>query len=389
MIAETPIGAVGSAGPVVDVTATAPRVDTRPLRYANVWEDPRVLRRALRVRPGDRVLSIASAGDNAFALLVDDPAVVVAVDMSATQLALCALKKLAIGKLDGPQLRRFLGFDDDSVHVGAGFRRGLYRALRRDLPAPARAWCDAHDDVIAKGVVRCGRLERYFHAFSRGVLPLVQRKKTVERLLACTSLDEQRAVFADWDHAAWRTLFRLFFSRALLKRARDPEFLAHVGADDVAGVFLRRAERALTETPIHDNFMIASILRGGPVTSHGAPDYLLDEHLDVVRGRLDRLELVLGDLRQVAQQRGAFDAHNLSDIFEYMPQAAAQATWSTLAASSKPSARFCWWNLLVDRRPRSAASGGDALVVDDALSQRLHAEDRGFFYGSVVVAQPS
>src|SRR4029079_3337101 len=54
------------------------------IRYASVWEDADVLCEALApVARGGRLLSIASAGDNALALLTLDPAEVVAVDLSA------------------------------------------------------------------------------------------------------------------------------------------------------------------------------------------------------------------------------------------------------------------------------------------------------------------
>ena len=39
------------------------------IRYAQVWEDADVLAAALKIGPGDTVVSIASAGDNAIALL--------------------------------------------------------------------------------------------------------------------------------------------------------------------------------------------------------------------------------------------------------------------------------------------------------------------------------
>ena len=39
------------------------------IRYANSWEDADLLVDALRPAPGKRMLSIASAGDNAFALV--------------------------------------------------------------------------------------------------------------------------------------------------------------------------------------------------------------------------------------------------------------------------------------------------------------------------------
>ncbi len=54
---------------------------------------------ALLPAPGKRMLAIASAGDNAFALLAGG-AEVVAVDLSAAQLALVELKRAAIRQLD-------------------------------------------------------------------------------------------------------------------------------------------------------------------------------------------------------------------------------------------------------------------------------------------------
>ncbi|CAN5264218.1 hypothetical protein BH23GEM4_BH23GEM4_17410 [soil metagenome] len=51
------------------------RVRWDRIRYASVWEDADVLCEALApVAPGGRLLSVASAGDNALALLTLDPA---------------------------------------------------------------------------------------------------------------------------------------------------------------------------------------------------------------------------------------------------------------------------------------------------------------------------
>ena len=57
-----------------------------------VWEDSHVLRRGLCIKEGDTVLSIAAAGDNCLSLLLDNPAKIVAIDISPAQLALCHLK---------------------------------------------------------------------------------------------------------------------------------------------------------------------------------------------------------------------------------------------------------------------------------------------------------
>ena len=51
----------------------AARADFSAIRYAQVWEDADVLLEALDIQPGDVCVSIASAGDNALALLTTKP----------------------------------------------------------------------------------------------------------------------------------------------------------------------------------------------------------------------------------------------------------------------------------------------------------------------------
>src|SRR6185436_19732 len=100
------------AGPPGIRPETMSRIDARArfdiIRYANSWEDADVLCAALRPAPGKRMLAIASAGDNAFALLAAG-AEVVAADLSAAQLALVELKRAAIRQLDDDALLHFLG----------------------------------------------------------------------------------------------------------------------------------------------------------------------------------------------------------------------------------------------------------------------------------------
>src|SRR5712691_5829274 len=121
------------------------------IRYASVWEDAELLRAALApVAGGGRLLSIASAGDNALALLTLDPAEVVAVDVSAAQIACVELRVAAFRHLDHAPRLAFLG-------VGASERRlATYRELRADLPSTARAFWDAHPEAIAQGPIHAG-----------------------------------------------------------------------------------------------------------------------------------------------------------------------------------------------------------------------------------------
>ena len=73
-------------------TDIANRASFDIVRYAQVWEDAVILVAALRPKPSDTVVSIASAGDNAFALLAEGADRVIAVDLNPTQLACVRLR---------------------------------------------------------------------------------------------------------------------------------------------------------------------------------------------------------------------------------------------------------------------------------------------------------
>src|SRR5271170_3564698 len=96
----------------------AGKADFRAIRYAQCWEDADILLEALDVRPGDVCLSIASAGDNALALLTRQPAKVIALDLSLAQLACVELRVAAYRTLEHAELLELVGST-----VAPGWRR--------------------------------------------------------------------------------------------------------------------------------------------------------------------------------------------------------------------------------------------------------------------------
>lgn len=356
------------------------RVAFDRVRYANCWEDADVLCDALRPAPGRRLLSIASAGDNSFALLAAG-AEVVAVDLSPAQIALVELKRAALRRLDDPALLAFLG-----VRPASGAQRlATYDDLAAALPARARAFWDGRRAALAAGVVHAGKFEGYFRLFRRRVLPLVHRRSTVERLLAEKGEAARREFYERvWDTWRWRLLFRLFFSRFVLGRAgRDPEFFRYVEGS-VAERILERARHALVDLPSHANPYVDYILTGN--FGRRLPRYLRPEVLPDLRRNLDRLRLVEGPVEKAAAQAGAgFDGFNLSDVFEYLPPEACRAIYARLLDAARPGARLAYWNLLVPRRcPPELTRRVRPLAAE---AEALHARDLAFFYGAFVLEE--
>lgn len=349
------------------------------VRYANVWEDAEVLRAALLPAPGRRMLSIASAGDNAFVLAAAG-AEVVAADLSPAQLALVELKRAAIRHLGHKETLAFLGARQSAD------RRPVYERLERDLTPGARDFWRQRLDEVAAGVIHHGKFEDYFRLFRERALPLIHRRRTVLGLLAERDESGRRTFYREeWDNLRWRLLFRIFFSRFTMGRlGRDPEFFRYVEGS-VAERILARAEYALTVLPTHANPYLEYILRGNFKTS--LPLYLRPEVFAGLKRNLDRLTLFEGPVEEAAQaHRGeGFDGFNLSDIFEYLDLEASAAIYGRLLEAARPGARFAYWNMLVPRRlSQTYPHRARAL---DAEAKALFARDLAFFYSAFVLEE--
>jgi S-adenosylmethionine-diacylglycerol 3-amino-3-carboxypropyl transferase len=110
----------------------AGKADFGGIRYAQCWEDADVLLEALDVKPGHVCVAIASAGDNALAMLSKAPARVIALDLSRAQLACLELRVAAYRVLNHPQLLELIG-----SRFGTQ-RLRYYRFCRAHLSAGAR-----------------------------------------------------------------------------------------------------------------------------------------------------------------------------------------------------------------------------------------------------------
>lgn len=358
----------------------ANQADFSGIRYAQCWEDADVLLEALDIQPGHVCLSIASAGDNALAMLARGPERVIAIDLSAAQLACLELRVAAYRELNHGELLELIG-------SRLSMRRtSLYRRCRGLLSTDARHFWDARSNEIEAGVGSAGKFERYFALFRDRVLPLAHSPERVARLLDGGSRAEREAFYEnDWNTWRWRGLFKIFFSRCVMGwLGRDPSFFQHVGGG-VAKRILARTRHALAALDPRDNPYVQWILTGRHTSA--LPFALRVENFDAIRSNLHRLEWRQQSLEEFLSERGeaAIDRFNLSDIFEYVSLKHYHQTLDLLLGASRSGARLAYWNMLAERR-RPEAMGGNLRPLED-LATRLHAEDKAFFYSAFVVEE--
>lgn len=349
--------------------------------YSQCWEDPATGRAALELGLDDDVLVVTSGGCNALAFALDGPRTITALDVNPAQNHLLELKIAALRVLDHPSLLGFVGVRHAQDRVC------MYGRLRPSLSHAARDYWDRHPDAIARGVVHAGRFERFLRIFRRAVLPLMHGNGTVERLLSLEGGPAQRAFYDDvWNTRRWRLLFQLFFGKLAQSRVgRYPEFFREVELTNIGRHYLARARHVLAELPVRGNWFVEYILTGTYRDPEAGPPYLRPSNHDLLRQRLDAIEIVTDDVKSFLDrtQERRFSAFYLSDVFEWMDRARYEAALTRIARAGRPGARLCYYNNLVPRRRPGVLA--HALVPDDALGRRLHAADRSFVYSDVVV----
>ena len=350
------------------------------IRYAQCWEDADILLAGLQIQPGDTCLSIASAGDNALAMLLGDPERVIALDLNPAQLACLELRVAAYKTLDHPQLLELIGDRASSQ------RAGHYQRCRHRLSGPVRSFWDARSREIDRGIGTLGKFENYFRLFRRRILPLVHKTQTVTDLFEKRNRAE-RVTFYDqrWNNWRWRLLFKIFFSRVVMGRlGRDPSFFKYVEGS-VAARILARSRHALTEIdPTGNPYLQWILFENYP---QALPLALRPEHFGTIRDRIDRLEWHCRSLEDFLPELGpnAVDRFNLSDIFEYMSIDNYELLLEALLKSGRPGGRLLYWNMLAPRsRPERMAGQLRPLTK---LAAQLHLQDKAFFYNTLVVEE--
>ena len=332
-----------------------------------------MLVKALDIKEHDTVLSIASAGDNAFALAAQGPKKVYAIDLSFAQIACCELRRAMYRQLSHKEHLVFGGVIKGEMDRAAVFGR-------LDLPPPVRAYWQHNIELITKGFMTQGKFEKYFGLFRKKVLPLIHTKGRVAGLVAAKSEEERRAFYDKvWNNLRWKMMFRLFFSRFMMGRlGRDKEFFKYVEGG-IADKILQRAEHALTALDTSQNPYLHYILYG---EYNGVFPYALrEENYSKIQSNLDKIEFCKMSVEEfAAAHNGKIDAFNLSDIFEYMTQEAMDILYETMLQKAAKGARFAYWNMLAPRKCSGYLAEKYGIKTDEGQNARYLFDDKAFFY---------
>ena len=349
------------------------------IRYANCWEDADVLLEGLQIDVNSKIMSIASAGDNCFALLSANPQQVIAVDISVVQLFLVELKKIAIQQLNRIEFLAFMGF------TVSNYRKETFLQIKNYLSLECLFYWEENIDLIENGIIHQGKFEQYFQLFKNEVLPTIHSTKIVDELFEPKSAKEQEKFHNQkWHTPAWKKMYLHFFGVEMMgEHGRDPEFLKHVKGS-VPAIILAREMAHLKTVAAQKNYFLFYILNN-TFNLNFLPFYVREENYENIKQNLNKLVLHKGLLGSAMDSYPNCTHFNLSDIFEYMDAELFKQVTAELIEKSAEKAVFGYWNLLI---PRSISSVFNKKVEYLAKqSKQLKKKDLGYFYGDLLFEQ--
>ena len=352
-------------------------VDFDFIRYSNLWEDADVLIKGLQINSTSRVMSIASAGDNCFALAAQGPECVIAVDVSEVQCHLTELKREAIKALDRNQFLSFIGFTSRTN------RLETYQMIRPSLSQSAAKYWDKRTSDIKEGAIHVGKFERYFQLFKKDYLHKIHTQEVVDELFQEKTEIEQKSFHDEvWHTPEWKEMYGVFFGEKMMgDKGRDPEFLKYVQGS-VADITLAKEIEHLRSVQCQNNYFLHYILYN-KFREDMLPYYVREENYEQVKAHIDKVIIHCGLLDSALEEHGACSHFNLSDIFEYMDVPLFKLVAQNILDNSSKGARIAYWNLMI---PRNIADlFPETVIHEKELSTELKKVDLGYFYDNIVI----
>ena len=318
------------------------------LVYAQIWEDPEVDLEALALTPQCHVVAIASGGCNVLSYLTADPARITAVDLSRAHVALNRLKLVAASRLPSWEAyHRFFAEADDPANVAA-----YDRLIAPHLDSASRVYWEGRTihglgrrriSIFARNAYRHGVLGRFI-----GLAHVVARLHGVRPrdLLKAESLADQRRFFEealsplfDRPVVRWATDNRLSLYGLGIPPA---QYEALAGGRSMGAVLRERVERLVCGFSLTDNYFTWQAFgRGYGRGEAPLPPYLRREQFDIVRARVERVEVRLTSITDhlASLPASSRDRYVLLDAQDWMTDLQLNALWQQITRTAQPDAR--------------------------------------------------
>ena len=364
--------------------------------YNQIWEDPDVDIRAMRIGPETRIITISSGGCNILNYLAVGPKSITAVDLNPNHLALTRLKIAAVKHApDYESFFRMFAIGKDSRNVEM-FRKHL----EPHLDGETKAYWNGRMGLLRLRR-RIGMFARGFYRFSLlgkfiGMMRTMSRLYGLDttKILKAQSQDEQREIF-DRD---WAPIFKSWFVRWVANRPtvyymlgippqQFDELAGSAEGGQTAAMLRGRIEKMACDFPINFNYFAwQAFSRAYDVEKREAvPDYLKADTFAILRDLTDRVDVnhvIMTDFL-ATKPENSFDRFVLLDAQDWMNEQQITELWREITRVAGPDGRVIF-RTAGEISPLERKLPADILAqwrYLPAESRDFHRQDRSSIYG--------
>lgn len=314
--------------------------------YSTVWEDETIITEGLQPKTGGCTFSITSGGDFSLNFLAFNNEVI-SLDFNPRQSFLLEFKRAAIKALEYDELWQLIGLK------GCSKRMQLYAHIKEHLSAEAIHYFNGHEEQLKKGIMVCGKQDKYLHMIGRAML-LLQGKKLVNELFACEKQEQQRSLYdTKFNALRWKLVSSLIFSRRALDLFfHKDHFRFAQDQQHPASIFRRQTEQVLRDLPLRDNFYFHWAFFKTFADETCCPLWLQKSNFETIKENADRLTIATGEFEQTifALPDNSIDRFNFSNIFDWIDEPAFKRLFGEVKRVARDGARLCYWTNAVNTK---------------------------------------
>ena len=317
------------------------------ISYSSCNEDSRSELKALHLGAGKRVFCITAGGGRVLNLLHDRPQEIVAVDVNPSQNHLLELKIAAMRALPYEPYLAFLGVRP------ARDRLKVYQRLRSDLSDAAGAFFDANPQIVRRGALFQGSLERFLVHVAR--VTHVVRPIWLNRLFKFDDIAKQRHFLEGWNTRAWRFVGETLCRRSFLEMfSRDPGFWRFVPPEvPLHKRIFDLMHRYLCNHLARDSHLLQLVFFARYIYEPAMPIYLLPGSFERIREALktSRITIVTAPAAAALADMpdGSFDGYSIADVSSYLSEADFGTFMDEIMRTARADARLCSRGIFVHR----------------------------------------
>jgi S-adenosylmethionine-diacylglycerol 3-amino-3-carboxypropyl transferase len=347
--------------------------------YSQCWEDPQIDREAFNIQKDDVVFSITSGGCNLLAFLIDDPKSIIALDLNPHQNYLLELKMAAFKCLSYDNLLKFLGVRKSGNRIAA------YDVVKYSLSEEALIFWNGNLNKIEKGIIHCGRYEKYMRLL-RICLRFLVSTKTLKKFFETEEMNQRKYLYErKWNNWRWKLFTKILLSRKTMSLLFDDAFFKYLKEEFSFGDhFSEKAKRALIELPSRENYFLRYILLGN-YDEKFLPPYLRKKNFTAIKSRLDKIRIVTDGCDNFFSQLpdNSISKFNFTNIFEWISEEAFENLLKETIRVAKNGSVITYRNLLVPREHPESLSA--IICSEKELASQLHQRDLSFIYNNYIV----